>query len=233
MRRRMMASIGGGAKKMPTARDYVQDGLLAMWDGIENAGWGSRAESSDSWTELITSKKCGKRSGDDNIEVLDDGFRFVNGGFNTGISLGNIVAIEAVLKIDNEQNSGPLLCSLRAGIQLVLVKNSDGVQYVPLTYTEASHKKAVVTVGEKFAISIAREIGFTNGIDSTVVDNTVSGWGFNYSTGTIAYYQPTNFVDTFTNFVGDIHSLRCYSRKLTYDEITANYAIDKARFGLP
>ena len=27
-------------KTMPTARDYVQDGLVAMWDGIENAGWG-------------------------------------------------------------------------------------------------------------------------------------------------------------------------------------------------
>ena len=23
----------------PTARDYVQDGLIAMWDGIENVGW--------------------------------------------------------------------------------------------------------------------------------------------------------------------------------------------------
>ena len=231
MRRRMMASIGGGTKKMPTARDYIQSGLVAMWDGIENAGWGSRAESSDSWTELITSKKCRKREGDD-VEVLDDGFRFVYGGFYTGISYDNIVTIEAVLKIDNEQNSGPLLCSLRSGIQLVLVKNSDGVQYVPLTYTEGSNKKAVVTVGEKFAISIRREIGFTNGIDSTVVDNTVGGWGFNYSSGTIAYYPPTNFVDTFKNFVGDIHSLRCYSRELTYDEITANYAIDKERFGI-
>ena len=27
-------------KRKPTARDYVQSGLVAMWDGIENAGWG-------------------------------------------------------------------------------------------------------------------------------------------------------------------------------------------------
>ena len=30
----MMA--GGGL----STRSYVQDGLVAMWDGIENAGWG-------------------------------------------------------------------------------------------------------------------------------------------------------------------------------------------------
>lgn len=28
------------AKSGYTAKDYVQDGLVAMWDGIENAGWG-------------------------------------------------------------------------------------------------------------------------------------------------------------------------------------------------
>ena len=29
----------------PTARDYVQNGLVAMWDGIENAGWGQHSDS--------------------------------------------------------------------------------------------------------------------------------------------------------------------------------------------
>jgi hypothetical protein len=28
-----------GAKGL-SAKDYIQDGLVAMWDGIENAGWG-------------------------------------------------------------------------------------------------------------------------------------------------------------------------------------------------
>ena len=31
-------------KRTPTAKDYVQDGLVAMWDGIENAGWGTHAD---------------------------------------------------------------------------------------------------------------------------------------------------------------------------------------------
>ena len=39
---------GGGL----SARDYVQDGLIAMWDGIENAGWGTHNGSATTWTDL-------------------------------------------------------------------------------------------------------------------------------------------------------------------------------------
>ena len=35
-----------------TARDYVQDGLVAMWDGIENAGWGTHDDAATVWKDL-------------------------------------------------------------------------------------------------------------------------------------------------------------------------------------
>ena len=41
-------------KTMPTARDYVQDGLIAMWDGIENAGCGVHTSDKSSLRELVT-----------------------------------------------------------------------------------------------------------------------------------------------------------------------------------
>ena len=45
------AKSGGG---VPTARDYVQDGLIAMWDGIENAGWGVHNQNERSiWVDLV------------------------------------------------------------------------------------------------------------------------------------------------------------------------------------
>ena len=40
---------GGG---VPTTRDYVQDGLIAMWDGIENAGLGVHDPSATVWKDL-------------------------------------------------------------------------------------------------------------------------------------------------------------------------------------
>lgn len=36
----------------PTARDYVQDGLIAMWDGLENAGWGAHDSTAATWVDL-------------------------------------------------------------------------------------------------------------------------------------------------------------------------------------
>ena len=35
-----------------TARDYVQSGLVAMWDGIENAGWGTHDPNATTWKNL-------------------------------------------------------------------------------------------------------------------------------------------------------------------------------------
>ena len=40
---------GGG---VPTAKSYVQDGLVAMWDGVENAGWGTHSNSTTTWVDL-------------------------------------------------------------------------------------------------------------------------------------------------------------------------------------
>ena len=37
-----------------TARDYIQDGLVAMWDGIENAGWGKHDENATNWVDLVS-----------------------------------------------------------------------------------------------------------------------------------------------------------------------------------
>lgn len=39
-------------KKEYTAKDYIQDGLIAMFDGIENASWGVHDDSISKWTNL-------------------------------------------------------------------------------------------------------------------------------------------------------------------------------------
>jgi hypothetical protein len=36
-----------------TAKDYIQDGLVAMWDGIENAGWGVHDPNATVWKDLV------------------------------------------------------------------------------------------------------------------------------------------------------------------------------------
>ena len=51
-----LGKMGVGAtmlKQGKTARDYVQDGLVAMWDGIENAGYGIHDTNATTWKNLI------------------------------------------------------------------------------------------------------------------------------------------------------------------------------------
>ena len=53
----LLGSTGAfvGAASRFSARSYVQDGLISMWDGIENAGYGQHDAENTSWTELIGS----------------------------------------------------------------------------------------------------------------------------------------------------------------------------------
>ena len=36
-----------------TAKLYIQDGLVALWDGIENAGWGIHNPDAMMWKNLL------------------------------------------------------------------------------------------------------------------------------------------------------------------------------------
>lgn len=54
-----------------TAADYVQDGLIAMWDGIENAGLGIHDYDAINWTNLVAGSPFS-----DGIANVDTGFGF-------------------------------------------------------------------------------------------------------------------------------------------------------------
>lgn len=50
MRRRILMSGGAGA---PSAKSYVQDGLVCMWDGVENVGYGVHDGAATGWVDLV------------------------------------------------------------------------------------------------------------------------------------------------------------------------------------
>lgn len=63
------------ASSAPTARNYVQSGLVAMWDGIENAGWGVHDGVERKWTELVSGVRGA--IGGDYWEWGDKSFRYL------------------------------------------------------------------------------------------------------------------------------------------------------------
>ena len=46
--------IGADKKETPLmCNSYVKDGLVAMWDGVENAGWGTHDANATTWKDLV------------------------------------------------------------------------------------------------------------------------------------------------------------------------------------
>ena len=57
-----MSEVGGNESY--SAKDYVQDGLVCMWDGIENVDWGVHDPNTTVWVDLM------RRSPD--ISIMSD-----------------------------------------------------------------------------------------------------------------------------------------------------------------
>ena len=217
------AKRGGG---VPTARDYVQDGLIAMWDGIENAGWGVHDPNATTWTELIGGETVNLSSG---IEFGDDCARTTSDFSGSRWALRTEKECQhmtAVFKTSSTEIQFVIL-RLRTRSCIGASGSSFGIglrQSIP----------ANNIVGNRFSISAnyatasspTADSAYVNGVENTnrsavnyanpVSRGTCIGGGYNS--------MP---------FFGEIFNIRLYSRALTASEIAANYAIDKARFNLP
>lgn len=74
-----------------TAKDYVQDGLVAMWDGIENAGWGLHDANATVWKDLTMltgdAVKVGSPTWTDNAGVTSGFDNIFQVAFNNSSAL--------------------------------------------------------------------------------------------------------------------------------------------------
>lgn len=211
-------------KDVPTARDYVQDGLVAMWDGIENVGWGVHDESATVWKDLIGSFDINLN----NLEVGADHI-ILNGGRGTASNwiTSPIVHMELV-EVHTKQ-----------GLLAQFGNNSFNHQFFvyPATaynFSQASNRCAAqTTTGVVNCVSVSYDTSVDNGeVASAIINgnsaNLMSRQG-NLGFGGLMIGGST---DTYMVIEGKLYCMRLYSRALTPDEIAANYAVDKRRFGL-
>ena len=221
------AKAGGG---VPTARDYVQDGLIAMWDGIENAGFGVHDSGARTWKDLIGVHDfvlpSGISFGEDCALFTKSAGKEQSWGFNDD----EILTIEVCGKhTSNEvgfafQFSGSLL-----GKRLFayLSTNNRGFQFMSMANTMNRPAFGIRwSVAATFDSVTVQKETFYNG-QSSPTNTGTTAWGAN--SACIGYYNNSN---TYA-FVGEICSVRLYSRAITSAEVATNYAIDKARFNLP
>ena len=249
-------------KTMPTARDYVQDGLVAMWDGIENAGWGVHDHAATSWKDLVGTNDLtlSKSPVSENIGWWTDKSYF--SPYKVARTVGNCFIRRGVISQDfvNCVNSANLTAEV-CFKTLVSYSHNPGL----FRAYESSYTQLVLLIWDKdfsfrgegwYPAEAARgrldwERGkFTScsyrayGIDSYAD-------GFNSSTGKMQVKIATTSSSSpsmttggtivlnsqsrtdYDSLQGEMYCVRLYNRALTDQEIAHNYAIDKARFNLP
>lgn len=218
------AIVGAFAKSGYTAKDYVQGGLVAMWDGIENAGWGVHDPSATTWIDL---------SGNGNdIDVdltqssWEDGFLNVTGTTCTrDEEITNIATLEVLFRDPKESmypdnNGSFFVLGERKGPCCLWYEHIAG---------GSAQQTAISSNNAKPRYTLASRSYTYNPMSYYVNGERMP-----------LYHPPKTLADAVgckATAVGgssiEIYHVRAYSRALTAEEIAANYAIDKARFDLP
>ena len=224
------AGGGGGGWTNP----YVTDGLVAMWDGVWNAGGGIHDPNATVWKDLIGAHDFVLPAG---ISFGEDCALFTKSAGKDqswGFYKNEILTIEVCGKHTStavgfafqfsEGTTGERLFAY-------LSTNNRGFQFMSGGKTMNRPAFGIRwSVAATFITTTTSHSGqtetFYNG-QSSPMNTGTTGWGARKAC--IGYYSNK---DTYA-FVGEICSVRLYSRAITSAEIAANYAIDKARFNLP
>ena len=247
-------------KSAPTARDYVQNGLCCMLDGIDNAGFGVHDDNLQYWYDLA--REAGGGNNWDVTASASSGTRweqnglFVPAGVNIGIGdgskyfstpFGGVAPItdytcEMGMYFPNFSKGFSSLSVTRIGYsffecsrpwaekQMRLAKSGD---------SRASHdadgSSKLVNMESYIGADRTLCVSSTNDLASKVgklcINGEVKTNGAYKDLGAsdIFRYGPIIFASSDDR---KILFIRVYTRALTNDEIAANYAVDKARFGL-
>jgi hypothetical protein len=240
-----------GAKGL-SAKDYIQDGLVAMWDGIENAGWGEHTNNiADGWMNLVDGTIMTIPSEDG--MYFGDSFlhRGLKGILDTGIGVAEKNSTtEMVVEVlsDNDPSTngrffGGNSMSQRFEIDIMIndPKNGPRVYYrTPnsLTYIaewlrcgrmDWSRLWSVgYSIDDNGVLSFHDEVsGMFYTLGNAVVDTSLYD-GVGLCLG--SWGKSGNTI--YSPLICNIHSVRHYNRVLTEEERSYLHEIDKARFGL-
>ena len=240
--RSMMAarpSINTPATKTEyTARDYIQDGLVAMFDGIENAGWGVHDDSATIWINLVSNNHLTVRSAGgswiNNAFVCNGTTAGCYGNFSFNLEnmtkeccISGLPTTSRVLNListpSSSQSNGAC-----AGVQV----NGNIVAMTSRFWIIATEKMSISCKGNNLK-SYSQEWPtiYVNGnilsSQGEITMNNSGQWitfGARQNDAVGRFYYPC---------AGTIHNVRIYERRLSQNEILHNYHIDKARFNLP
>lgn len=214
----------------PTARDYVQDGLVALFDGIENAGWGVHDPNATTWANLAGGPSM---------------------SFTGGLAVG-----DNYMRTTSGYGEAALASALRS---TDLTVEFVAARYFGYSSSNAFYSESVgataYTYGSIFFYASSGQIYYNRKSQPWYIAASNFPWGvprhFSFSVGggnaravmvdavvkegaMVAQTQTVYGVRTTYTAGSDkaLYCIRRYSRALSAEEVAANCEIDKERFGL-
>lgn len=246
-RRQLMAGVN-------TAKNYIQNGLIAMWDGIENIGWGHHSDSATTWVDLMGNsnydfalKNNASWASDglitnQNYDRAADSISSI--AYTSNLTTEIVFEIYAIpstdrnvfFKLGDTLKNGSVNYIMRC---LAFSKNSSiGWQFKSNSVmTDSGYNTPPLNIPLSITTVYAIPSGsatdrITQHPTRVVINNQAQTptWGASgMSTGTTNMYISAA---TTNGFYGKVHAIRIYNRQLSNTEISKNYSIDKQRFGI-
>ena len=231
----------------PTAADYIQDGLVAMWDGIENAGYGIHDDNATTWKDLVSTNDLRLQStaiADKRFTWLEDGLRHegANDGFRGTRRLwqftgeNNAFTISYLVNFERIIPSLPryMPCGDEGGGTGFYWRGENFFSYMPW---------AEYGITVPISSLVGHDMSVSYGADTS--SHFVSYNGIRYGERQSGDYSAllTKSVSFFSNYgynpsgenswICTAKRILIYNRKLTAEEDAHNYIVDRLRFNLP
>ena len=228
-------ALWSGGAKLQTANDYIIGTETAFWDGIENVGLGLPNDMTSAvWKDLVGNNDMilGAYGSFDGASLVCGGGRIAASCNNSIGILGEKQSISYVLSAEKNgcafvAGQGPTkgaVCVVTDGINsFVQIANSssDNVRNV-IVHGVLDNPKSIVVNYESYDVVSA----FVNGVKADIY----------YRFGGI-FSNKASFGDRINDssrpFTGRVFRMIMRSEHVTEEQAKAEYAIDKARFGLP
>ena len=241
-----------------SSRDYVQSGLIAQWDGVENAGRGARRDNVKTWKDLVGSSDFifpdGANVGATFFDMLHTNGTSAAGYVTnvaaaaTAIGIDNNATVEVVCDFRSLVDDGTLLSFCDGNKRVLWTRSADNntlkgcvfcCEYMQSGYVPA----AAVNLDPSF-FNVVRTYDFVCYSDVCAVSKngnffkncskgevTIDAAGATNTWLSIGCRRSTTGVSSKIADV-KIHAVRIYNRQLSDAELAANAEIDSLRFAV-
>ena len=226
-----------------TAR-YIQDGLVAHWDGVENAGRGVHDPSATVWKDLV----AGYEFNLNNVVVDADRMTF------SGTISDGLVNSYGVLSASDTEST---FVAAKNGTMEVVFRSSSGAASQVFLQAPATSGIAFGIWNTSLMLNFSSSVSSVNKAAFTFTSGTATnsvsvrydacapvsalanGLALDASSDKSYWSYPNGETQTFIGarasrknnpFAGSIYCIRLYNRRLTDDEIAANQSVDRKRF---